>query len=134
MITEPIKYRYSMNVKLAYTGGQTLVNSVFPNVEDLVLTSKLFEEMDAALHSVNLLTTEVVMSLNMGVREERYGIMSEINPKHTNEETLSKEWSDNEIAKVWIIDKILQKEKPGPIKAVGLAQVLEVQTDPIALN
>ena len=128
------KYRYSMNVKLAHIGGPTAVSSLFPNVEDLVMSSKIFDDLQQAVTSANDLNTQIMFSLNAAVNEERYGIMSEINPKHSNKETLSKEWGDTEIAKIWIIDRILQQEKPGPIKAVGLAQVLEVQSQPTTLN
>jgi hypothetical protein len=131
---EPIQYRYSMNVKLNAVKGRTLVNSVFPNVEDLMLTSKDFENLDQAVQSANLLNTEIVLSLNEAVREERYGILSEINPKHSNQETISKDWGPNEIAKIWIVDKIAQKENPGPIKAVALAQVVETHTESVLVQ
>ena len=124
---ECTKYRYTMNVKLSHIISRTMVNSVFPNVEDFVLSSKNFDDLEQTLVSANSINTEIIASLNQASQEERFGMISEINPKHSNQPTISKEWADDEIAKLWIIDKIHQKEHPGPIKALGLAQVLEVQ-------
>lgn len=134
MQAEPLKYRYIMNLKLNQIKGNTLISSVFPMVEDLMLSSKMFDEFEPVLNSLNTLNTEVTHSLNKAVQEERYGILSEINPARSGQETISKDWGPNEVAKVWIIDKIAQKEKPGPIKAVALAQILEAHDEPVVLN
>jgi hypothetical protein len=134
MMYEPVKFSYTMNVKLNYVNGKTLVNCVFPHVEDLVLSSKRFDTLENAIKSATDLNSEVVQSLNAAVREDRFGLFSEVNPKHSNEKALSVEWASNEIAKIWIIDKIQHKANPGPIKAVGLAQIIEVLDPPTTLN
>lgn len=131
---EPLKYKYIMNVKLSHVKGSTLINSVFPKVEDLMLSSKMFDEFEPVLNSLNSLNTELTMSLNKAANEERYGILSEINPARSGQETISKDWDTNEVAKVWIIDKIAQQEKPGPIKAISLAQILESHDEPVIMN
>ena len=131
---EPLKYRFLMNVKLSQVHGSTLLNSVFPKVEDLMMSSKLFEEFEAVLQSVNTLNTEITMSLNKAVQEERYGLLSEINPKRSGQETISKDWDGNELAKIWIIDKIAQQKNPGPLKAVALSQIVETHAESVILN
>ena len=134
MTIEPTKYRYSMDLKLSHVYGHTAVSSVFKHAEDLIVASKTFDAFDIAVNSLNQFTTEMVVNINVGLMEDRYGIISEVNPARTGQETISKEWSANEIAKVWIVDKILQAEQPTPIKAIGLAQILEVPSDPVILN
>ena len=134
MMYEPIKFSYTMNVKLNHVHGNTFVSSVFPHVEDLLLSSKRFETIENAIKSATTLNLEVAQSLNAAVREDRYGLISEVNPKHSNEKTISVDWAPNEFAKIWIIDKIEQKKNPGPIRAVGLSQIIEVADAPVTLN
>lgn len=134
MITQPTKYRYAMNIKLSQV-GKTPANSVFPSVEDMVLSSKVFEEFDKAVQSANELVAEVTATLNTSVAIDKYKVISEINPKFSGKETISKDWANNEVAKLWIIDKIRQEaNSPGPIFAVALAQLIEVPGDPVSLN
>lgn len=131
---EPIKYKYNMNVKLNQVPGRTLVASVFPHAEDLMISSKNFEDFESAVASVGKLTEEIVLSLNTAIDHERYGVLSEVNPARSGQETLSKEWGAHEIAKVWVIDKIRQAESPGPIKAIGLAQVVETHEEMVRVQ
>jgi hypothetical protein len=123
--TTPTKYRYAMNLKMSQIGS-TPANVLFPHVEDLVLSSKHFEEFDHAVKSANELVGELTSTLNTSVKREKYKMISEINPKFTGKETISKDWENNEVAKLWIVDKIRQETMPGPILAVALAQLLEV--------
>ncbi len=134
MSIEPPMYRYAMNVKLNQIQGQTLVSSVFPSVEDVAFNSRDFEKFEEAVESTNALVAELTKSLNVAVKLDQYVSMSELNPKLTGKETLSKDWALNEMAKVWIIDQIAQKTKPGPIRAVGLAQLMEVQGESVLVN
>lgn len=133
MMTQPTLFRHTTNVKLSQI-SKTLVNCVFPNVEDLIASSKSFDILEGAIKSATDLVTEITTSLNMSIGEDRYGIVSELNPSHSKQETISKDWAENEIAKIWVIDKIHRNQNPGPIKAVGLTQILEFKGDPVPLN
>lgn len=126
----PTKYKYAMNLKLSQIGA-TPANLLFPHVEDMVLSSKHFEEFDHAVKSANELVGELTVTLNESVKIEKYKMISEINPKFTGKETISKDWGTNEVAKLWIVDKIRQETMPGPILAVALAQLLEVPGEPV---
>ena len=132
--TEPTKYRYAMNVKLNQVAGATLVSEVFPSVEDVAFSSRDFDKFEEAVDSTNTIVAEVSKALNRAVRVEQYGVISELNPKITGKETISKDWGANEMAKVWIVDQIAQKATPGPIRAVGLAQLLEINGEPVLVN
>lgn len=130
---QPVRYRYAMNIKLSHV-GKTPANLLFPSVEDMVLSSKHFEEFDKAVDSANNLVAEITSTLNTSVELDKYKMISEINPKFSGKETISKDWGNNEVAKLWIIDKIRQETQPGPMFAVALAQLLEVHDEPVALN
>lgn len=130
MMSIPIKYKYAMNVKLSAIGS-TPVNLLFPNIEDLVLGSKLFDEFDLAVASVNGFVSELTETLNTSVKLDKYKMISEISPRFSGQETISKDWGPNEIAKLWIVDKNRQEAAKGPIPAVALAQLLEISGDPV---
>lgn len=129
-LSTPTKYRYAMNLKMSQI-GETPANVLFPHVEDLVINSKHFDEFDHAVKSANELVGELTGTLNTSVKLEKYKMISEINPKFTGKETISKDWGSNEVAKLWIVDKIRQETTPGPILAVALAQLLEVPGEPV---
>lgn len=132
---EPIKYKYGLNLKLNHAGVKTAVNQVFPSVEDLMVSSTKFDDLESCLRSLSQLNQELILSLNTALDLERYGMLTEMNPKYGEQATISKEWGQNEIAKVWIVDKIRRTEDPSaPIKAISLSQVLEVHGEPEMLN
>jgi hypothetical protein len=124
--TEPATYKYAMNVKLNQVQGVTAVGMIFPHIEDLMISSRTFDKFEEAVDSTNLLVAELTKSLNAAVNVEQYNVLSELNPKLTGKETLSKDWGSNEMAKVWIVDQIAQKTTPGPLRAVAIAQLLEI--------
>lgn len=134
MTTSHVKYRYSMSLKIGHLVGRTPIQSVFPNPEDIIISSKHFDEFEQAVTSANALVTEMALNVNASINEERYGLISEVNPSRSGQETISKDWGDAELVKLWVIDKIHREENPGPIKAVGLAQILEVPAQPMTVN
>jgi hypothetical protein len=130
---EPIRYRYAASIKLSNL-VKTSVNLFFPTVEDIIVQSKLFDKFDDAVASANLFSAELIKTLNDNVTKEHYTTISELNPKLTNKETLSNDWGIDEVAKIWIIDKNAPKITPGPIRAMGLVQLVEVYGTLVLLN
>lgn len=122
-------YQYVMNAKLSKIGN-TPATSLFPNVEDIIMSSKTFEEFDDTVNSANAFCTEFTLTANKAAGVERYGMVSEINPKNSGQETISKQWAMNELAKIWVVDKLRQAEKPGPVNAVSLTQIIELPDTP----
>jgi hypothetical protein len=98
----------------------------------MIISSKHFEDFDLAVQSVNALVAELTATLNTSAEELKYKMISEINPKFSGKETISKDWGNNEVAKLWIIDDL--RVQKTPMFAVALAQLLEVQGDPVLLN
>jgi hypothetical protein len=133
MIPVLTKYKYAMNIKLGAIEA-TAVTKLFPSVEDLIIASRQFEKLEEAVDSANRLVSEFTQSLNVAASAEKYKMVSEINPRFTGKETISTDWSEGEVAKLWIYDKAMHEKKPAHILAVALAQLLEIKGEPITLN
>lgn len=132
---EPAKYKYSTNVKLSSLPMFTNVNSIFPNVEDIVIASCEFDDFESAIISLNLMNAEILETLNGLVQEEQFAIVSELNPAVSEVETISKEWEEGELAKVWIVDTKAKTSEHTPIRAVALTQMVELVSGPeVVLN
>jgi hypothetical protein len=130
--TQPKKFKYGLSVKLHLLKANTAVNSVFPRVEDFVLSSKQFDDLETAIQSVNILTTELTYTLNKAIDQEKFGIISE---SREDETPLTHEWDETAVAKIWIVDKEAQAaNKTGGVRAIGMAQIVHVLEDPIYLN
>lgn len=133
MLFEPIKYQFSMNLKLSQLHGATGIEGVFKNLEDLFVSSKLFDDLDSAVSSSSALNTEIFNSLKTFFGEDAFSIISEVNPKRSDQPTISTEWGDNELAKIWIVDS-RNPSTSNELKAVALSQILEVHDEPSTLN
>ena len=129
----PMRYRYAMNLKLNQVQGEAPTDVFFPSIEDMVFSSREFAEFDEAVNSANLFVSEMTRTVNGMAKIEKYKMISEVNPKFTGKETISKNWDSNEVAKLWIIDAIRQEKFPGPMLAVGLTQILEVPQELVPL-
>ena len=132
-LATPVNYRYAMNLKLSQVLGEAPIASLFPSIEDIVFSSREFKEFDEAVNSANLFVSEMTRTVNGMAKVEKYKMISEVNPKFTGKETISKDWASNEVAKLWIIDAIRQEQFPGPMLAVGLTQILEVPQECVLL-
>ncbi len=127
-------YRFSLDLKVSQIKGADTLKSIFPNLEDVIIGSEPFDSLESIVTSLNNLITEIVIGINLRLGEERYGVMSELNPAKSGVETISKEWGSNEMAKVWIIDKIENNSGTEKISAAGLAQILELSVNPETVN
>lgn len=124
--TEPVKYRFAVNVKFsAATEMPPPVKQLFPKLDDLMLSSITFENLEEAVNSCNIVVGDIVLALNTAAKAIAYKAVSELNPDRTGQPTLSKEWADNEIAKVWIMSADAEPAKQR-VSALGLAQLMEI--------
>lgn len=134
-MTKATSYIYTMSVKLSQIKF-TKAAEVFPSVEDFMVSSVKFTKFEEAVASTNAFVNEVTQSLNAAAKMEKFKMLSEINPAFSNgQETLTKTWGSNEIAKVWIIDKIKHESQPAEaqIVAIGLAQLAQIE-DPAVMT
>lgn len=131
MITEPIRYAYALNVKLSLLSGQVDLHALFPSVDDVVLTSREFDQLEDALRSANQLTGSITSHLSLPTRPLM--VVSEVNPRFSQKETLSTDWAPNEVVKLWVVDKRSYEER-ATLNAVGLTQLMEVAGPAVPLN
>jgi hypothetical protein len=125
-----------MNVKLSYVPAQTLIYNIFPSAEDLMFSSKSFDDFELAVESSNRIANQLKNVLNEAVSSDRYRIMSEVNPSRSSSEDLksTSNWLENEIAKIWVIDDMAEINPSGAIHAIALSQLLEIPVVNVTLN
>lgn len=133
MLATTKKYKYAANVKLSQIPGASPAHAVFPNIEDMVMSSRHFDDFQEAVDSANGFVAELTSVIN-GPNQEKFKMLSEINPRFTGKETISKDWGPNELAKLWIVDSARQEKGGGPILAIALTQLLEIQDEHVLLN
>jgi len=130
----PPLYRYAINLKLSQVLASTQINGVFPNIEDVMISSRDFTEFEEAVTSTTALAKQLTLSLNVAVQAEKYKLVSEVNPKISGTDTVSKEWADNELLKIWILDNADGVLLDGSMPAIGLAQLIEIDSPPVFIN
>ena len=133
MNVEPILFKFAVNVKMSQVPTKTGISTMFPHVEDLIISSRKYDKFEDAISGANKLISGMTAALNAAVEKPQFKMVSEINPRFSGKTTLSQEWGLNEIAKLWIVDEERTKEKKG-MRAVALTQLLEVHGDPVSLN
>jgi hypothetical protein len=116
------------------TAAKTPLDSMFPNIEDLVIKSRKFDMFEDAIGSANKFVSELARTLNVSANQDLYVVASEINPRVSNKKTVSTDWAANEIVKFWIYDKVKQQETPEFVHAISLTQLIEVPIDPVFLT
>lgn len=133
MLATATKYKYNTNVKLSQIHGSSPAHTVFPNIEDMVMSSRNFDDFQEAVDSANAFVAELATVIN-GPNQDKFKMLSEVNPKFTGKETISKDWGPDEVAKLWIIDSARQDRANGPMLAIALTQLLEIQDDHVLVN
>jgi hypothetical protein len=125
-----MQYQFAMSVKLSEAGViPTKLKAIVPGAEDLILSSKKFDTLQAAVESCNGVLGDLTRALNEASTSRQFKLLSEVNPKHSGQPTISKDWGANEIAKVWVVDSNVDPAEGKAIHAFGLAQLIEVQQE-----
>lgn len=128
------------NSSFAYTATIKLgdiercgVQSDFPGVSDLAVSSRNFTDYFDCSNSVKSFMTSVAERVNAEMPEDRqYVITTEVNPVYSNVDTKSKDWGTGELARVWMFTA--QQEEADTIVAVGQARVFMVAREAALLN
>ncbi len=116
-------YNFSMNIKISMIGAiPPSISSTFPHAEDIVLNSIEFETMMETVSICKDAFEEVLLAVNLANRM-KFKMLNEINPIVSGVPTISKEWGENEIAKMWMVEANKDFEKTKKINAFALAQV-----------
>ena len=92
----------------------------FPGVSDLALNSRQFSNYTECVDSAKGLMEDVIKDVN-SLKGVQYMVSAEVNPAKTGIETRSRDWGDDELARLWIFNKA-QVGSPS-IHAVGQARI-----------
>jgi hypothetical protein len=130
MFTTPSTFMYGMNVKMKLVPRTTALDDLFPNIEDFIVQSKPFDTADEAVASAKGIMNDLTEQIN-SVSDTKYKHFLEINPKIGGVETISKEWGVHDIAKLWIVPETANLQSNEAITALGVAQIVEVQSAPV---
>lgn len=95
------------------------LQELYPGISSLACSSRTFETYDECVNSCKTLMDDLLARAN--VNGDVFKMGSEVNPIHSGQPTLSKDWAVGEISRLWIFDK--KMEKTGQIHAVGQARV-----------
>lgn len=104
------------------TSGELKVNmlqEVYPGVTSMAVSSRTFETYDECISSCKRLMDDMLKRANE--KGDMFKMGSEVNPIHSGQMTLSKDWSSGEVSRLWIYDK--KMEQSGQIHAVGQARI-----------
>jgi len=128
-----VHYSYLVNLKLVAGGHLRLMQDTYPGATDLSLASRDFGDYNECITSCKKLMDDVLTKLNSTENGITYMLNSEVNPLHTGQETLSKDWAPGELARIWAFDKQMDK-KDQPIVAVGQARIFKTESSTYRLG
>lgn len=99
------------------------LSDIFPHADDVVIKSVEFDDMLSAVTSCTTVLSDVVAAVNHAANEDKFRLVSEVNPNISGLSTISKEWAPDEIAKLWVIKTSVDMNSAKMINAYGKAQV-----------
>lgn len=123
---------YTATLKLADL-PECEARSTFPAVTDLAVNSRTFSTYVECVTSAKNFMEDIVKDINKA-ETIKLTVAAEINPVVSGVETRSKDWSSEEIARLWIFDKDLTGTRN--IYALGQARIfaLEKSDQPSLVN
>ena len=92
----------------------------YPGLHTFSCTSRVFFSFEECASSCRSLMEQATAKFNKA-EEDQFKLGSEVNPVHSGNQTLSKDWMLGEISRLWIYRKSM--EKTGHIHAVGQARI-----------
>jgi len=123
-------FAYNATIKISEVGASKAL-ALFPGVTDVSLNSRTFSTYVECANSVKHLMEDVARAASNETIE--FAVTSEINPAHTGVETRSKDWADDEVARLWLFDKSFEGKLA--IHAVGQARIFAMdKIDSVTIN
>lgn len=124
-------FSYGVTIKtLAASQNIALFQEQWPGVSNFALTSRLFSSYEECISSCSRLMSDAARHYNG--TDAKFKVGSEVNPIHSNQPTLSKDWADGEISRLWIYDGAM--EGKGQINAVAQARIFGSSSRAISLD
>jgi hypothetical protein len=81
---------------------------IFPGLNEISFQSRVFPQYSDCVKSCKGMMEDMAKGINLGVEAPKYKVGAEVNPVHTGNQTLSKDWGDSEVARFWIYDKAME--------------------------
>jgi len=115
------EFNYIVGLKVTLSNGAvTALKDLHPGVTDINITSRRFSDYSECVTSCRQLMDDLLVRVN-ATSQVRYKVGAEVNPLHTGQETLSKDWLKDEVSRLWLYEADM--EKTGHIEAIGQARV-----------
>lgn len=124
-------FQYNTVVRVISAPTADLVD-LFPNAQEVSLTSRVFIDYAECVTSAKKLLDEYVTTVNNS-SSVKMKVGVEMNPAISGKQTISKDWGEVEVARFWVYDKSLEGEG-NKIDAVAKTSIFAVDRTPQVLN
>lgn len=81
---------------------------IFPGLNEISFQSRVFPQYSDCVKSCKGLMEDLAKGINLGAESPKYKVGAEVNPEHTGNQTLSKDWGAEEVARFWVYDKAME--------------------------
>ena len=81
---------------------------LFPGLNEISFNSRVFPNYAECVKSCKGIMEDVTFRINERLGEPKFKVGAEVNPIHTGTPTLSKNWSDTEVARFWVYNKSME--------------------------
>lgn len=119
-----VHFSYMVQLKLITRNGDLkLLQDDYPGVTDITLASRDFIDYDECVVSSKRFMDDMLAKANGAVEEPIYKLSTELNPTLTGQPTMSNDWANHELSRLWIYDKNMEGSKQ--IQAVGHVRIFK---------
>jgi len=119
-------FSYTASIKVT-PGTIKEFRKEYPGITDVNLRSREFGSYNECIDSCKVMMEDFKKSININANVIIYKVGSEVNPNFSSIPTLSKDWEQSEVARLWIYDE--KMEKGGQIHAIGQARIYSVERE-----
>lgn len=81
---------------------------LFPSMNEISFQSRVFLQYAECVKSCKGLMEDMARGVNTAIEGPKFKVGAEVNPEHTGNQTLSKDWAIDEVARFWVYDKAME--------------------------
>lgn len=100
-------FRYSSVLKIEQD-VQLEAFELFPALQEISFQSRVFTQYAECVKSCKGLMEDMTKGINTSLEAPKFKVGAEVNPEHTGNQTLSKDWGHDEVARFWVYDKAME--------------------------
>lgn len=101
---------------------------VFPSLDELTLHSRKFQSYADTLSSCRRLLEDITANINHHVGAQTFRLAAEVNPEISGQDTLSTDWGEDEVSRVWVFDRGMEGQNQ-KIEAICRGSIFAVEAD-----